>query len=92
MHYRGAGPTLEDLYSQWPHGKIKLKLITDTLLTSHETKFADGKEASESRPDKGKLVEQKAVTKTGAGSSNQQKLNKQKTNKKSKKRGKKNKG
>ncbi|KAF3321067.1 TPR and ankyrin repeat-containing protein 1 [Carex littledalei] len=91
---RGDGPTLEDLYSRWPHGEIKLKLIIDTLLTAHERNLSDDKEASERRPVENKVVEENAVAQTGLGTSSKPNINKQKgkKNKKSKKRGKKNKG
>ncbi|XP_078174345.1 uncharacterized protein LOC144568004 isoform X2 [Carex rostrata] len=88
---RGDGPTLEDLYSRWPNGEIKLKLIIDTLWSAHEKKFSDNKEASEKRSVENK-VEENVVAKTGPGSSSKSNINKSKgrKNKKSKKRGKKN--
>ncbi|XP_078174346.1 uncharacterized protein LOC144568005 [Carex rostrata] len=86
------GPTLEDIYSRWPHGEIKLKLIIDTLWRAHGRNFSDDKDASERRPVKSKVVEANAVAKTGPGSSSKSNINepKGKKNKKSKKRGKKN--
>ena len=91
LYYRGDGPTLEDLYSRWPHGEIKLKLIIDTLWSAHEKNFSDDKEASE-RIVENKVVKENVVAKTDPGSSSKSNINKSKNkkNKKSKKRGKKN--
>ncbi|KAJ4802894.1 P-loop containing nucleoside triphosphate hydrolases superfamily protein [Rhynchospora pubera] len=73
----GEAPTLDDLYSEWPHGEIKLKLIIDTILAAHKDTKSDCKEASGSGPAAAsKMVEEKAVKKTDEGPSSKHKKKK----------------
>ncbi|KAJ1693613.1 hypothetical protein LUZ63_010311 [Rhynchospora breviuscula] len=69
----GETPTLEDLYSEWPHGEIKLKLIIDMILAAHKDTKSDCKAASGSGPAASKMVEEKAVKKTDVGPSSKHK-------------------